>query len=160
MITSRHAASAIAFALSVVAGSSAHAKNIVEVAQDNGSFGTLLTAAKAAGLAGALSGPGKKTLFAPTDEAFARLPKGTVANLLKPQNKAKLKAILLYHVVGKQILAKDIPAGPTHVKTLNGGSLNVRKASGVRVNSSTVTAADVKADNGVIHVINRVLLPH
>jgi uncharacterized surface protein with fasciclin (FAS1) repeats len=151
----------LALAAGLAAAPAANAKNLVEVAQDNGSFGTLLTAAKAAGLVGALSGPGKKTLFAPTDEAFARLPKGTVANLLKPQNKAKLKALLLYHVVGKQVLAKNIPTGTTHVSTLNGANLNVRKGSGgVRVNTATVTTADVRADNGVIHVINRVLMPH
>lgn len=138
----------------------ANAKNIVEVAQGTGDFNTLIAAAKAAGLAGALTAPGKKTVFAPTDAAFSKLPKGTVESLLKPENKAKLKAILTYHVVGKQILAKDIPAGATHVKTLNGGSVNVvKKRSGVSVNGVSVTQADVKADNGVIHVIDKVLLP-
>jgi uncharacterized surface protein with fasciclin (FAS1) repeats len=135
-------------------------KNIVEVAQENGNFGTLIAAAKAAGIVGALTAPGGKTVFAPTDAAFAKLPKGTVESLLKPENKKKLTAILTYHVVGKQILAKDIPAGSTHVKTLNGASLTVTKKGGkVTVNSSNVTTADVKASNGVIHVIDTVLLP-
>jgi uncharacterized surface protein with fasciclin (FAS1) repeats len=152
-------AAAIAALLGLAAVPAAQAKNIVEVAQDNGNFNTLLAAAKAAGLAGTLSAPGKKTVFAPTDAAFAKLPKGTVEDLLKPKNKSKLKAILAYHVVGKQILAKDIPAGATHVKTLNGASVNVVKKGGVRVNSANVTTADVKASNGVIHVIDTVLLP-
>jgi uncharacterized surface protein with fasciclin (FAS1) repeats len=126
----------------------AHAANIVEVAQGAGQFNTLIAAAKAAGLAGALSAPGAKTVFAPTDAAFAKLPKGTVEGLLKPQNKAKLRAILSYHVVGgKTILAKDIPGGSTQVPTLNGQKLTVKKGAGVTV-------------NGVIHVIDKVLLPH
>jgi uncharacterized surface protein with fasciclin (FAS1) repeats len=142
-------------------GSSARADNIVEVAQGAGQFNTLIAAAKAAGLAGALSAPGAKTVFAPTDAAFAKLPKGTVENLLKPANKAKLKAILTYHVVGgKTLLAKDIPAGSTHVRALSGGQLTVKKHGGVTVNGATVIKADVKADNGVIHVIDKVLLPH
>jgi uncharacterized surface protein with fasciclin (FAS1) repeats len=150
---------ALAFASTIAFAPAAYAKNIVEVAQENGNFNTLIAAAKAAGLAGALTAPGKKTVFAPTDAAFAKLPKGTVENLLKPANKAKLKAILAYHVVGKQILAKDIPAGATHVKTLNGASVNVVKKGGVMVNAANVTTADVKASNGVIHVIDKVLLP-
>lgn len=142
-------------------GSVARADNIVEVAQGAGQFNTLIAAAKAAGLAGALSAPGAKTVFAPTDAAFAKLPKGTVENLLKPANKAKLRAILSYHVVnGKTLLAKDIPAGATHVRALSGGQLTVKKHSGVTVNGAKVVKADVKADNGVIHVIDKVLLPH
>jgi uncharacterized surface protein with fasciclin (FAS1) repeats len=159
MVRHRWSAVALAALFGFAAAPMAQAKNIVEVAAENGNFNTLLAAAKAAGLAGALSAPGKKTVFAPTDAAFAKLPKGTVESLLKPENKAKLKAILTYHVVGKQILAKDIPAGATHVKTLNGASVNVVKKGGVKVNAATVTTADVKADNGVIHVIDTVLLP-
>jgi uncharacterized surface protein with fasciclin (FAS1) repeats len=153
---------ALALSIGVAATtSSARADNIVEVAQGAGQFNTLVAAAKAAGLAGALSAPGAKTVFAPTDAAFAKLPKGTVENLLKPQNKAKLRAILSYHVVGgKTLLAKDIPAGSTHVRTLNGQQLTVKKHGGVSVNGSKVVKADVKADNGVIHVIDKVLLPH
>jgi uncharacterized surface protein with fasciclin (FAS1) repeats len=142
------------------ASSGVQAKSIVEVAQGAGQFNTLLAAAKAAGVAGALAAPGAKTVFAPTDAAFAKLPKGTVATLLKPENKAKLKAILTYHVIGgKTILAKDIPAGSTHLDTLNGQQLTVKKRAGVTVNSAKVVKADVRADNGVIHVIDKVLLP-
>lgn len=145
--------------LATAAAPLAHAKNLVEVAQENGNFTTLIAAVKAAGLADALTAPGKKSVFAPTDAAFKKLPKGTVENLLKPENKKKLAAILTYHVVGKEILAKDIKTGSTHVKTLNGASLNVTKKVGVSVNSAKVTTADVKASNGVIHVIDKVLLP-
>ncbi len=141
-------------------GSPARADNIVEVAQSAGQFNTLIAAAKAAGLAGALSAPGAKTVFAPTDAAFAKLPKGTVEGLLKPANKSKLRAILSYHVVnGKTLLAKDIPTGSTHVRALSGGQLTVKKHGGVTVNGAKVVKADVKADNGVIHVIDKVLLP-
>lgn len=155
-----HLAPAV-LAVSALTGSiAAEAKSIVGVAQDAGQFNTLLTAAKAAGLAGVLSRPGHYTVFAPTDAAFAKLPAGTVENLLKPKNKGKLRALLKYHVVPKKILAKDIPAGRTHVGTLNGRALSVRKHGGVRVNRSNVVTADVRASNGVIHVIDKVLIPH
>lgn len=138
----------------------AMAGTIVQEAQKAGQFNTLIAAAKAAGLAGVLNSPGHYTVFAPTDAAFAKLPAGTVEELLKPENKHKLKAILLYHVVGKKIFAKNIPHGRTHVKTLNGKAVAVKKSGrGVRVNRARVIAADVKASNGVIHVIDRVLLP-
>lgn len=137
----------------------ANAANIVQVAKGAGQFNTLLTAAKAAGLVPALTGKGPYTVFAPTDAAFAKLPKGTVENLLKPKNKHKLAAILKYHVVAGEIEAGDIKPGRTHVKTLNGRSLIVRKHGGVKVNGARVVTADVDASNGVIHVINRVLLP-
>lgn len=151
---------AIIAAGTLLAGSAiANAKSIAGVAQDAGQFNTLLTAAKAAGLADVLSSPGHYTVFAPTDAAFAKLPKGTVESLLKPENKGKLRALLKYHVVGKRILAKDIPQGRTHVRTLNGRFVSVRKHGGVGVNNATVTSADVLASNGVIHVVNRVLLP-
>jgi uncharacterized surface protein with fasciclin (FAS1) repeats len=147
--------------LSLFATAPAQARNVVEVAQSTGQFNTLIAAAKAAGIAGALTAPGKKTVFAPTDAAFARLPKGTVANLLKPQNKDKLKAILTYHVVGgSTIRARDIKTGTTNVGTLNGQDVRVRKnGHGVSVNGVSVSQADVKADNGIIHVIGKVLLP-
>ena len=147
-------------AVGFISVSTAQAKTIVEVAQGAGQFNTLIAAAKAAGLAGALSAPGAKTVFAPTDAAFAKLPKGTVESLLKPANKAKLRAILAYHVVGgTTIRAKDIKVGSTRVDTLNGQQLTVRKHGGVSVNGAKVVQADVGADNGVIHVINKVLLP-
>ena len=149
-----------AVAMLAVSAATANAANIVEVAKGAGQFNTLLTAAKAAGLVPALSGKGPLTVFAPTDAAFAKLPKGTVANLLKPQNKHKLASLLKYHVVAGEIEAGDIKPGRTHVRTLNGRSVSVRKHGGVSVNGARVVSADVQASNGVIHVINRVLLPH
>jgi transforming growth factor-beta-induced protein len=143
-----------------IAATSAQAQNIVEVAAGAGQFNTLIAAAKAAGLADALAAPGAKTVFAPNDAAFAKLPKGTVATLLKPENKAKLAAILTYHVVGgSAIMAKDIKVGSTHVKTLNGKQIAVKKNGGVSVNGAKVIKADIAASNGVIHVIDKVLLP-
>jgi uncharacterized surface protein with fasciclin (FAS1) repeats len=138
----------------------ASAANIVETAKGAGQFNTLLTAAKAAGLAPTLSRKGPFTVFAPTDAAFAKLPKGTVQNLLRPENKGKLAALLKYHVVAGEIEAADIKPGRSHVRTVNGKSITVRKHGGVSVNGVKVVAADVKASNGVIHVINRVLMPH
>jgi uncharacterized surface protein with fasciclin (FAS1) repeats len=141
----------------------AQAANIVETAASTGKFNTLLAAAKAAGLVGALSGGGPITVFAPTDAAFAKLPAGTVEELLKPKNKHKLAAILKYHVVPGRILAKDVPTKATHVKTLKrGGDTTIRaqRAGGrVHIDNARVIAADIRASNGVIHVINRVLLP-
>jgi uncharacterized surface protein with fasciclin (FAS1) repeats len=141
----------------------AHAANIVQTAASTGKFDTLLAAAKAAGLVGALSGGGPITVFAPTDAAFAKLPAGTVEELLKPENKKKLADILKYHVIAGRVLAKDVPHTPTHVKTLKrGGDTTirvVRSGKRVTVDGVRVIAADIKASNGVIHVINRVLLP-
>jgi len=131
-------------------------RNIVEVAASAGTFNTLLAAAKAAGLAETLAGPGPFTVFAPTDEAFAALPAGTVDALLK--DPVRLKSILLYHVVSGTVMAKDV-AGLTSAKTLEGGTLTINTTNGVMINDATVTKADVVASNGVIHVINKVLLP-
>jgi uncharacterized surface protein with fasciclin (FAS1) repeats len=130
--------------------------NIVEVATSAGTFNTLLTAAKAAGLAETLATGGPFTVFAPTDEAFAKLPEGTVEALLKDTE--KLKAVLLYHVVPGTVMAADV-AGITSATTLQGGALRVRTASGVTINDAKVVKADVAASNGVIHVIDAVLLP-
>lgn len=132
---------------------------IVETAQSAGSFGTLLAAAKAAGLASVLSGPGPFTIFAPTDEAFERLPRGTVDNLLKPENREKLGAILKYHVLPARVYAADaLSAGIA--TTVEGSSLRVGYRAGrLTVNSSAILKADLDASNGVIHVIDRVLLP-
>lgn len=144
-------------------GSTAQANNIVETAKSAGSFGTLLAAAEAAGLVGALTGDGPLTVFAPTDEAFAKLPAGTVDDLLKPENKDKLAAILLYHVVPSKVAAADVPMEKTAVDTLSSGSDKsidvVRSADGVTVDGAKVIQADVAASNGVIHVIDTVLLP-
>jgi uncharacterized surface protein with fasciclin (FAS1) repeats len=138
----------------------AQARNVVEVASSAGQFKTLLTAAKAAGLVPALSGRGPITVFAPTDAAFARLPAGTVKSLLEPRNRHKLATILKYHVVKGRVRAADIPTGRSRVSTLAGKRVSIAKHGGVRVNNARVTTADVGASNGVIHIIDRVLLPH
>jgi uncharacterized surface protein with fasciclin (FAS1) repeats len=135
-------------------------QNIVQVAVANGSFKTLVAAVKAAGLVEVLSGKGPFTVFAPTDEAFAKLPKGTVETLLKPENKEILVKVLTYHVVSGKVNAKDIKAGSALVPTVEGNSIKVTKsAKGVVIDNSKVVSADVKTSNGVIHVIDTVLLP-
>ena len=131
-------------------------QNIVQVAASAGTFNTLLTAAKAAGLAETLSSGGPFTVFAPTDEAFAALPEGTVEALLKDTE--KLKAVLLYHVVSGTVMAKDV-AGLKTAATMQGGALKIDTSHGVMINDAMVVKADVVASNGVIHVINKVLLP-
>ena len=141
----------------------AHANNIVETAAKAGTFNTLIAAAKAAGLAGALSEGKDLTVFAPTDEAFAALPAGTVENLLKPENKDQLAAILSYHVLPRQLASNQLPGRTIHVKTIKAGGdrlLAVSKSSsGVTVDEANVVAADIKASNGIIHVIDKVMLP-
>jgi uncharacterized surface protein with fasciclin (FAS1) repeats len=134
---------------------------IVEVAVGNKSFTTLVAAVKAAGLVETLSGAGPFTVFAPTDEAFAKLPKGTVEELVKPENKEKLTAILTYHVLAGKVMAADaIAADGKMVKTVNGQELAVKVKDGkVMINDATVIIADVAASNGVIHAIDTVLLP-
>jgi uncharacterized surface protein with fasciclin (FAS1) repeats len=130
------------------------------VAAGAGQFKTLLAAAEAAGLVEALSGPGPLTVFAPTDAAFARLPRGTVQNLLKPENRSQLRAILTYHVVPSRVRARDVPTKATHVTTLNGAAVRaVRNGNRVHINNARVIKADIRASNGIIHVIDRVLLP-
>ena len=135
------------------------AKNtIVDVAVANGSFKTLTAALKAAGLVETLQGVGPFTVFAPTDAAFAKLPAGTVEMLLKPENKSTLVRILTYHVVSGNVLSTNLKSG--QVKTVEGSPVKVMIGSGgVMVNNATVQAADVKASNGVIHVIDTVLMP-
>ncbi|OIP75170.1 MAG: fasciclin [Oscillatoriales cyanobacterium CG2_30_44_21] len=136
------------------------AGNIVQVAVGNGSFNTLVAAVKAAGLVEVLSGKGPFTVFAPTDAAFAKLPEGQIAELLKPENKATLVKILTYHVVAGKVEAKNIKAGSALVKTVEGNVIKVTKSNkGVVIDNSKVVAADVKASNGVIHVIDTVLMP-
>jgi uncharacterized surface protein with fasciclin (FAS1) repeats len=133
--------------------------DIVDTAASAGQFNTLVAAVKAAGLVDTLKGEGPFTVFAPTDEAFAKLPSGTVENLLKPENKEKLVAVLTYHVVPAKAMAKDV-AGMSSAKTVNGKELRLRAAGGkVMVNDATVVKADLGASNGVIHVIDSVLLP-
>lgn len=135
-------------------------KDIVDTAVNAGQFKTLAAALEAAGLIDALKGAGPFTVFAPTDAAFAKLPAGTIDSLLKPENKEKLKAILLYHVVqGNVPASKVLTLNGQSVATLQGGSINVSTMHGVRVNNAKVTATDINASNGVIHVIDTVLMP-
>ena len=130
--------------------------NIAETAKEAGQFSTLLAAVEAAGLTSALTGDGALTVFAPTDEAFGKLPEGTVEELLK--DIPKLKSILTYHVVEGNVSAEDVAKLQT-AKTLQGAELAINAAEGVKINNANVIKADVTADNGVIHVIDTVLLP-
>jgi len=135
-----------------------HSQDIVAVASSAGSFNTLVAAVKAAGLVETLQGAGPFTVFAPTDEAFAKLPKGTVEDLLKPENKAKLAGILTYHVVPGKVMAADVRT--MKAKTVNGQELDIKVgSSGVMINKAKVVKTDVPASNGVIHVIDTVVLP-
>jgi uncharacterized surface protein with fasciclin (FAS1) repeats len=143
-----------------VSAVAANASNLVETAVNAGQFKTLVAAVQAAGLGDALSAPGPFTVFAPTDEAFAKLPEGTLEDLLKPENREKLVAILTYHVVPGKVMSGDVVGKKLSVETLQGGELSVDAMSGgVKINGATVTAADIEASNGVIHVIDRVVLP-
>ena len=136
-------------------------KTVVEIAAGNKDFSTLVAAVKAAGLVETLSGKGPFTVFAPTNEAFAKLPKGTVEELLKPENKDKLTSILTYHVVACKVMAADaIKLDGKNAKTVNGQEIAIKVMDGkVKINDATVTAADIVGSNGVIHVIDTVLLP-
>ena len=131
--------------------------NIVEVAQGNEDFSTLVAAITAAGLGDALSGEGPFTVFAPTNAAFDALPAGLLEKLLLPENKEVLTKILTYHVVAAKVMAADVKAGD--VTTLEGSTFAITTEGGVKVNESKVTATDVAASNGVIHVIDAVLVP-
>ncbi|MBB4042088.1 putative surface protein with fasciclin (FAS1) repeats [Microvirga flocculans] len=158
----RNLAIAAVAALGIVASAAsvrAADQDIVETAAAAGQFKTLASALKEAGLVSTLKGPGPFTVFAPTDAAFAKLPAGTVENLLKPENKDKLTAILTYHVVPGRVTAADVTK-LKEAKTVNGKMLNVSvKGSGVMINDANVTQADITASNGVIHVVDTVILP-
>jgi uncharacterized surface protein with fasciclin (FAS1) repeats len=144
-------ASVMAFGMTL----SVQAKDIIETAVAAGSFKTLATALTAAGLVDTLKGKGPFTVFAPTDEAFAKIPKADLDALLK--DKAKLTSVLTYHVVAGKVMAADIKPGK--IKTLQGSDITVSTSSGVTVDNAKVTKADIVADNGVIHVIDTVLMP-
>lgn len=138
------------------------ARDIAETARNARIFNTLLTAAQLAGLLDDLKGPGPLTVFAPTDAAFARLPSGTVEALVHPGNRKKLAAIIAYHVVPGRILAAQVPTTPTDIESLNLSDAEiraVRRQGSVFVNGVRVQQADIRADNGVIHVIGQVLWP-
>ncbi|WP_415922005.1 fasciclin domain-containing protein [Tateyamaria sp. SN6-1] len=133
--------------------------DIVDTAVAAGSFNTLVAAVQAADLVDTLKSPGPFTVFAPTDDAFAALPAGTVENLLKPENKDQLVAILTYHVLPGQTLAADLAGQRLSVPTVNGANVHIDGRNGVRVEQSNVIQADILASNGVIHVIDKVLIP-
>lgn len=162
MFGMRRFAAVAATVIGIAAGSaSAYAadKDIVDTAVAAGQFKTLAAALTAAGLVDTLKGPGPFTVFAPTDAAFAALPAGTVDTLLKPENKAKLTAILTYHVVAGKVMAADV-VKLKEAKSVNGAMVAVKVDGGnVMINNDKVTTADIEASNGVIHVIDTVLLP-
>lgn len=147
--------SLLALALGFGISMSAMAQDIVDVAVKAGNFKTLVAAVQAAGLVDTLKGPGPFTVFAPTDEAFAKIPKATLDGLLK--DKAALTKILTYHVVSGKVMAADVKAG--NVKTVQGQDITLATMGGVTVNGAKVVAADVPASNGVIHAIDTVIMP-
>jgi uncharacterized surface protein with fasciclin (FAS1) repeats len=133
--------------------------DIVDTAVSAGSFNTLVAAVKAAGLAGTLKGEGPYTVFAPTDDAFAKLPEGTVESLLKPENREKLVSILTYHVVPGRVTAADV-VGLSSAKTVQGQKASIAVEGGeVRIDAARVVKTDIEASNGIIHVIDAVILP-
>lgn len=135
-------------------------KNLVTIAAETEDFSTLVAAVKAAGLADALTNAEKITIFAPTNEAFAKLPEGAVADLLKPENKEKLQSVLQYHVVGQKIKGKYLVDGTTTVETLQGGTITIEKdENGATVNGANIVKTDIWGSNGVIHVIDTVIMP-
>ena len=141
-----------------LAGSCGTQHDIVDTAVEAGTFNTLVAAVKAAGLVEALKGDGPLTVFAPSDEAFAKLPAGTVESLLLPENKDKLTAILTYHVVPGKILSADV--SPGRVETLQGSEVRISKKKGaLMIDQATILATDITASNGVIHVIDEVIMP-
>ncbi|MEO0958386.1 MAG: fasciclin domain-containing protein, partial [Pseudomonadota bacterium] len=133
--------------------------DIVDTAVAADDFNTLVAAVQAAGLVETLKGEGPFTVFAPTDAAFAALPPGTVDNLLKPENRDTLVSVLTYHVVAGKVMSSDIAGQTLSAPTVQGSALDIDATNGVQVNNATVVAADVEASNGVIHVIDTVLLP-
>ena len=146
-------------ALATSAFAAGHAKDIVDTAAAAGDFGTLLAAATAAGLVETLKGDGPFTIFAPTDAAFAALPEGTVEDLLKPENKETLAGILTYHVVAGKVMSTDL-TDDMEAATVNGDTVMIDLDNGVMVGGANVTAADIEATNGVIHVIDAVIMPN
>ncbi|MFZ2102049.1 MAG: fasciclin domain-containing protein [Oricola sp.] len=149
---------AIAAIVAAVLAVPAKAADIVDTAVGAGNFKTLVAAVQAAGLVDTLKGEGPFTVFAPTDEAFAALPAGTVDDLLKPENKDKLVAILTYHVVPGKVMSTDL-SDDMMAKTVQGGEIKIDLDNGVMANDAKVVTADIAADNGVIHVIDKVIMP-
>lgn len=154
----RAASIAIATLLATPAFAGGHSKDIVDTAMGAGDFNTLVAAVKAAGLVDTLKGDGPFTVFAPTDAAFAALPEGTVETLLKPENKDQLISILTYHVVPGKVMSSDLQ-DDMMATTVQGGQIMIDLDKGVMINDASVAAADIAASNGVIHVIDKVILP-
>lgn len=154
----KHAMAAILTFLAVFPAHAAD-KDIVDTAVSAGTFKTLAAALEAADLVSTLKGEGPFTVFAPTDDAFSKLPPGTLDTLLKPENKQKLRDILTYHVVAGKVMAADV-AALDEAKTVNGKTIDVTaEGDAVKLNAATVTATDIAASNGVIHVVDQVILP-
>jgi uncharacterized surface protein with fasciclin (FAS1) repeats len=144
-----------------LAAHAAKAADIVDTAASAGQFNTLVAAVKAAGLVDTLKGPGPYTVFAPSDAAFAKLPKGTVEELLKPENKTKLQALLAYHVIPGKVMAADVSGKTVQPKTAQGTTVDIDATKGgVMVDAAKVVKADIVASNGVIHVIDSVIMPN
>jgi uncharacterized surface protein with fasciclin (FAS1) repeats len=141
-------------------GANAMEKDIVDTAVSAGQFDTLVAAVKAAGLVDTLKSDGPFTVFAPTDAAFAAMTAGTVENLLKPENKDQLIAVLTYHVIPGKVMSGDIAGKDIEVKTVQGSMVEIDATNGVMIDGATVLTADIEASNGVIHVIDRVILPN
>ncbi len=159
MLSKKSIVSTLAALPFALISATSNALDIVDTAVSAGQFNTLVAAVEAADLATTLKGDGPFTVFAPTDEAFAALPEGTVENLLKPENKEQLIAVLTYHVVAGKIMSSDIAGTATLVKSIQGSELDVDATNGVTVDGANVVNADIETDNGVIHVIDRVVLP-
>ena len=149
---------AVASAALAISATASSAADVVDTAVGAGTFSTLVAAVEAAGLVDTLKGEGPFTVFAPTDDAFAKLPAGTVEDLLKPENKDKLVAILTYHVVPGKVMSSDISADMM-VGTVQGSEASIKLMDGVMIDEAKVVTADIEADNGVIHVIDTVILP-
>jgi uncharacterized surface protein with fasciclin (FAS1) repeats len=157
--TTTTAAAVLSLGMASVAAADGHMKDIVDTAVEAGSFTTLVAAVEAAGLVETLKGDGPFTVFAPTDDAFAALPEGTVENLLLPENLETLQSILTYHVIPGQVMSADIAGQELSVSTVEGSEVSINATEGVMIDGATVVTADIQATNGVIHVIDAVILP-
>jgi uncharacterized surface protein with fasciclin (FAS1) repeats len=158
-LTTTATAAVLSLGMASAAIADDHMKDIVDTAVEAGSFTTLVAAVEAAGLVETLKGEGPFTVFAPTDEAFAALPEGTVENLLLPENLETLQAVLTYHVVPGQVMSADIAGQELSVATVEGSEVSINATNGVMIDGANVVTADIEASNGVIHVIDAVILP-
>ena len=153
------AATLLSFSLASTSTAGGHSKDIVDTAVAAGSFETLVTAVAAADLVDVLKGEGPFTVFAPVDAAFTALPEGTVESLLKPENKSKLADILTYHVLSGKVMSSEIIGKKLEVTMVNGSTAQIDATDGVKISGANVIQADIETSNGVIHVIDAVILP-